>query len=369
VSIQLDGYLQGANGVAAVLQTTTNTSAPFWEHQRIFGIGVLDLGSSAFRGIWMHQGRHNDIFGINVRGMGQTNSVGIQVGDSTAGQVGGYETIISHVSFGTHNVSGGSNSRCVSFDNTTNGKFTDSQTDALVGNGCALGIFDGQGGDRNSNGHFWGPSLATAFSGAGDFWVDMEADTPSSVGFEVSANEQISNARCFFSTTGTDNTATCIHSATTEPSVVITGLRVQGVDGSHRWASDSNLLRTNLSTSSILGVQSTNVVTQNISGNPFLPGVPIRIASGTSALNTGAITSGTCDTAVTTAATGTATTDTITYGFNGDPTGVTGYTPVTTGRLDIMAYPTANNVNFKVCNRTSSSITPGAITLNWQVIR
>lgn len=98
-------------------------------------------------------------------------------------------------------------------------------------------------------------------------------------------------------------------------------------------------------------------------------GLTSTVAAGTSALATGAITSATCATAVTTAATNTATTDVISWGFNGDPTGVTGYTPVTTGALTIFAYPSANNVNFKVCNLTSASITPGAITLNWRVAR
>lgn len=91
--------------------------------------------------------------------------------------------------------------------------------------------------------------------------------------------------------------------------------------------------------------------------------------AGTSALGTGAITSATCATAVTTAATGTATTDVIQWGFNGDPTAVTGYVPLVAGMLTIIAYPSANNVNFKVCNNTSSSVTPGAITLNWRVVR
>lgn len=98
-------------------------------------------------------------------------------------------------------------------------------------------------------------------------------------------------------------------------------------------------------------------------------GVTSTIASGTSAMGTGAITSGTCATVVTTTATNTATTDVIMAGFNGDPTAVTGYAPATAGMLTIISYPTANNVNFKVCNNTSSSITPGAITLNWRVVR
>lgn len=95
----------------------------------------------------------------------------------------------------------------------------------------------------------------------------------------------------------------------------------------------------------------------------------VLIARGTSALGTGAISSGTCATVVTTAATNTATTDVVTASFNGDPSAVTGYIPTTSGMLTILVYPTTNNVNFKVCNNTASSVTPGAITLNWRVAR
>lgn len=95
----------------------------------------------------------------------------------------------------------------------------------------------------------------------------------------------------------------------------------------------------------------------------------LRLASGTSALGTGAISSATCATVVTTSATGTATTDVINWGFNGDPTSTTGYAASASGMLTIIAYPTTNNVNFKVCNNTAGSITPGAITLNWNVVR
>lgn len=98
-------------------------------------------------------------------------------------------------------------------------------------------------------------------------------------------------------------------------------------------------------------------------------GLSTTVASGTSALGTSAIGSAACATAVTTSATNTATTDVIWWGFNGDPTGVTGYAPLVAGMLTIIAYPSANNVNYKVCNNTSSSITPGAITLNWRVVR
>lgn len=98
-------------------------------------------------------------------------------------------------------------------------------------------------------------------------------------------------------------------------------------------------------------------------------GLTSTIASGTSALGTGAITSATCATVVTTAATNTATTDVVLAGFNGDPHAVTGYIPSTSGMLTIIAYPTSGNVNFLVCNNTTGSITPGAITLNWRVVR
>lgn len=93
------------------------------------------------------------------------------------------------------------------------------------------------------------------------------------------------------------------------------------------------------------------------------------IASGTSAMGTSAISSGTCATVVTTSATGTAATDVIEMNPNTDPTAVTGYGPSASGSLYIWKWPTTNNVNFKVCNNTSGSITPSALTLNWRVVR
>lgn len=97
--------------------------------------------------------------------------------------------------------------------------------------------------------------------------------------------------------------------------------------------------------------------------------VPQVIASGAKALATGAIGSAACTAAQTATATGVLTTDVITASFNGDPTAVTGYVPLTTGMLTIIVYPVADLVSFKVCNNSSSSITPGAITLNWRVVR
>ena len=93
------------------------------------------------------------------------------------------------------------------------------------------------------------------------------------------------------------------------------------------------------------------------------------IANGTSALGTSLIASGACASVVTTTATGTAATDDIMADFNADPTSTTGYAPSANGMLTIIKFPTSGNVNFKVCNNTGAGITPGAVTLNWRVVR
>lgn len=93
------------------------------------------------------------------------------------------------------------------------------------------------------------------------------------------------------------------------------------------------------------------------------------IANGTAALGTSAISSGTCASVVTSTAAGVATTDNIQADFNADPTSTTGYSASSNGMLTIIKYPTSGNVNFKVCNNTASTVTPGAVTLNWRVVR
>lgn len=93
------------------------------------------------------------------------------------------------------------------------------------------------------------------------------------------------------------------------------------------------------------------------------------IAYGTAALGTSSIASGACATTVTVSASGVASTDAIQVSFNADPTSTTGYLPSTSGMLTIIPWPTTNNVNFKVCNNTLASITPGSVTLNWRVAR
>ena len=95
----------------------------------------------------------------------------------------------------------------------------------------------------------------------------------------------------------------------------------------------------------------------------------LSLPSGTATMGTAAIASGACATVVTVAAANlTTATGTFSVSFNGDPTAVTGYGVSATGAvLTIYSYPTAGNLNFKVCNSTASSITPAALTLNWQV--
>jgi hypothetical protein len=93
------------------------------------------------------------------------------------------------------------------------------------------------------------------------------------------------------------------------------------------------------------------------------------ICSGTIALGTSAIASGAAATTVTATCTGLATTDTMMLSFNGSPLAVTGYVPSASGMLTIIDWPTSNTINVSVVNNTASSVTPGAITLNYRVTR
>lgn len=79
-------------------------------------------------------------------------------------------------------------------------------------------------------------------------------------------------------------------------------------------------------------------------------------------LPTTAITANTCTTVTTVTMTGVTTTSTFPTAFATDPSGVTGWGAV--GGLTFVAWPTADTLNWKVCNVTAASITPGAMTLN-----
>jgi hypothetical protein len=86
------------------------------------------------------------------------------------------------------------------------------------------------------------------------------------------------------------------------------------------------------------------------------------IASGTSTLTSGAVTSNTCQTAITTPATGAATTDAIEWSYATAP-------GTADALMHVSAYPTAGNVNFTRCNASSASQTGTAIVINWRVLR
>lgn len=108
-------------------------------------------------------------------------------------------------------------------------------------------------------------------------------------------------------------------------------------------------------------------------GENEIPEIPESVssvvASGTATLGTSSINSGATATVVSVSAPGVLTTDTIQFTPNVDISSVTGYAPVSTGGLIIYPYPTADHVNFKVGNPTADAVTPGAVTLNWTVVR
>jgi hypothetical protein len=114
---------------------------------------------------------------------------------------------------------------------------------------------------------------------------------------------------------------------------------------------------------STVDVEFNSVVVGDGSGS-----LPLLIAAGAEALDTDEIASEACDVSSVTA-TGTLTTDVIIATLNGTPIGVTGYVPSTDGTLYAYVYPTADAVNISVCNQTAGAITPGALTVNWMVLR
>lgn len=93
------------------------------------------------------------------------------------------------------------------------------------------------------------------------------------------------------------------------------------------------------------------------------------VGSGTQALGTSLIASGAAATIITTAVTGVLATDNLLADFSADPTSTTGYAPSASGMLTIIKFCTAGHINFYVVNNTGASITPGAVTLNWRVVR
>jgi hypothetical protein len=93
------------------------------------------------------------------------------------------------------------------------------------------------------------------------------------------------------------------------------------------------------------------------------------IFSGTAVLPTAAITAGFCAIGPQELVTGVLATDVVTISSSADWSTITGYGPAATDGLKVYAWPQNNAVNFKLCNGSGASITPGAATLNIRVIR
>jgi hypothetical protein len=99
-----------------------------------------------------------------------------------------------------------------------------------------------------------------------------------------------------------------------------------------------------------------------------LPAAPV-LPSGTQALGTTLISSGAASTVISTAVAGVLATDNIVVDFSSDPSGVTGYAPSASGMLTIIKWCSTGHINFYQYNNTAASITPGAVTLNYKIVR
>lgn len=111
-------------------------------------------------------------------------------------------------------------------------------------------------------------------------------------------------------------------------------------------------------------------LTSSVAQVTYVPGTPtLTLCSGSQALGTSLITSGAAASTVTITCTGLASTDDIMLDFNGSPIGTTGFIASANGILTVIKWPSTNTINISVQNNTASSITPGAITLNYRVVR
>jgi len=91
-------------------------------------------------------------------------------------------------------------------------------------------------------------------------------------------------------------------------------------------------------------------------------------ARGSFVLATNTIAPGTCAKSSTTRATGATKSSVVHWSLGSDPNAVPGYAGSTSGAvLQVYVYPTDNAVNVRVCNNTQSSITPGAMSINWDL--
>jgi hypothetical protein len=113
-------------------------------------------------------------------------------------------------------------------------------------------------------------------------------------------------------------------------------------------------------TLSVAAPTSVNGVLQAVS--TWVTPASSSIANIVIALPTIAIAANTCTTGATATMTGLATTSAFLTAFATDPSAVVGWG--SSGGLQFVPWPTANTLNWKVCNATAASITPGALSLN-----
>ncbi len=104
-------------------------------------------------------------------------------------------------------------------------------------------------------------------------------------------------------------------------------------------------------------ITATGGVISAVGGGSGISNITVTVASGTT------VGANSCGSGLTATMTGVATTSSFSFTPNADITAITGWTP--TASLYISAWPTANTLNYKVCNDTANSITTGAnVTFN-----
>lgn len=152
--------------------------------------------------------------------------------------------------------------------------------------------------------------------------------------------------------------------------ITVTG-QFQCFGGTHilTLGANSGGLPSPVASSGSFSTDSSGNLFSSIAGGTFY-GSTQTIASGQTAIPVTALGGNSCDAAATTAtATGALTTDSPTTAYASDPTGVTGYGGGTSGGITIRAWVTSGTYNFKRCNESSGSITPGALNVNWRITR
>jgi hypothetical protein len=198
------------------------------------------------------------------------------------------------------------------------------------------------------------PATATLTAGTGTAYVYVSSSGVLTVGHNLTLScASVCTAASGVTAFPNDSTPLAIWTANA-------GTWTNGVDVRSAFGRDDVYASTGL-----ISVQSQGLSTLSVDFSV----VTRTIASGTASLGASAISSAVCASVVTVAATSVASTDAVIWTPNASLKTITGYAPSTSGGLSISAYPTNGNVNFDVCNWSGGSITPGAVTLNWRVVR